>query len=219
MSAQNESGAERESVWGAMEAGADDAIALSAAGVARRERMMGEVSRAAGARRARRVMGRGVGVIALAGVVTAGIWMAMPRGAGSPGGRGEVVKTERGVGREAGREVVERPVGHEDLTAAGRGTSPVEATREGGGAASGDRRVVRVEIVASDPGIMARYAAGPTGRVASIDDDELIRLMNQMGKPTGIVRTAGKVMLTAEMEKKEGEPVSVGRDVNAAERG
>ncbi len=210
------SAGEEGTVWGAMEAGAEDAIALSAAGAARRERMIGDVGRAAGARRARRVAVRGVGVVALAGVVTVGIWMALPRRAGNggaAGGRGEVVMMSPGT--EVGREEVEKSLGHEALTAAKRGTSPAEP---GEGA---EGRVIRVEMVKDDPGIVARYAAaGSGGRVADIDDAELMRLMEEMGKPTGLVKTAGKVMLTAEMEKKrEGEPVSVGREGDGVLKG
>ncbi len=210
------SAGEEETVWGAMEAGAEDAVALSAAGAARRERMIGDVGRAAGARRARRVAVRGVGVVALAGVVTVGIWVALPRGAGRAGGRGEVVKIEPGAEKEIGRGGVEEHGEHEALTAAKRGTSPIETMGEGA-----EGRVIRVEMVKDDPGIVARYAAaGAGGGVADIDDAELMRLMEEMGKPTGLVKTAGKVMLTAEMEKKrEGEPVSVGREGDRVGRG
>lgn len=220
MNTANGSGTERESVWSAIEAGADDAVALSAAGAARRERMIGDVGRAAGAKRARRVVARGAGVIALAGAVTVGIWVALPRGAGKGAGLGEVVMTEPGVGEETARGGVERHGEHEALTAAvlrtaPSGTSPAEP---GEGA---EGRGIRIGVVKDDPGIVARYAAGGAGgRVADIDDVELMRLMEEMGKPTGIVKTNGKVMLTAEMEKKrEGEPVSVGREGDGVGRG
>lgn len=220
MSADSRNSAERESVWGAMDAGAADAIALSAAGAARRERMIGDVRRAAGAKRARRVAVRGVGVMMLAGVVTVGIWMALPRDAGKAGAGGEVVMTGPGTREETGRTGNEAHGGHESLAAGPRGPHQERGTSPTGPEEEAEGRGIRVEVVKHDPGIMARYAAGREGeRVAEIDDVELMRLMEEMGKPTGIVKTNGKVMLTAEMERREGKPLSAGREGDGVGRG
>jgi len=172
-----------------MDGAVEIADALSAAGAARRERMMGEVSRAAGARRARRTTVKAAGALVLLCAAGGAVWIAAT-GGNVGGGTREVADALPGRGAPVREMEVPAPEG----------------------------RVVRVRVVTNEPGIVARYAAAPVERVASMDDAELMRLMKEMGKPTGIVRTGGKVMLTAEMEKKEGEPVSA-RPARGAARG
>jgi hypothetical protein len=64
---------------------------------------------------------------------------------------------------------------------------------------------VRIELVATEPGIAERYAVRPTVRAERIGDEELLALLAAQGTPTGLVRTPAGVYLTADI----GEPEEV----------
>lgn len=49
---------------------------------------------------------------------------------------------------------------------------------------------VAFETVRNDPGVLARY---------QIDDDELLQLCREVGRPTGLIRMKDKLILTAEV--------------------
>lgn len=170
------SASERAGVWEAMDAPADDAIALSAAGAARRERMLADVSRAAGARRARRVVVRAAAVCVIACGVMAAAWVGTRGGATTGSVRGGAEIAGAGEHRAA----------------------PAAAVRE----EIAERSAIRVEVVSVDPRIIERYAAAAPN-VENVSDAELVRLMQEMGKPTGIVRTNGRVMLTADLHEED----------------
>lgn len=56
-----------------------------------------------------------------------------------------------------------------------------------------------VEMVRDDPGIVARVAARPAMEIRTIDDDELERLLEEAGRPSGLVRTGGRVYLASSL--------------------
>ena len=61
-------------------------------------------------------------------------------------------------------------------------------------------RHVRLEVVHDDPGILERYSVGggPLDRDVWIaDDDELLALLETAQRPAGLIRTGGRVILTA----------------------
>lgn len=60
-------------------------------------------------------------------------------------------------------------------------------------------------IVQDQPGIMERFAFEPTVVPAEtwIDDAELIELLRAAGKPSGVLRTEGRFMLTNPMVAEE----------------
>lgn len=82
----------------------------------------------------------------------------------------------------------------------------------------------RVQIVRTDPDVLARVTLPPsTGvlvrltvhdagapSIERIDDDELIHVFAEMGRPTGLVRSEGRVWLTAEVAF--GQPMPAGED-------
>ncbi|MFG0274777.1 MAG: hypothetical protein ACF8QF_06950 [Phycisphaerales bacterium] len=65
---------------------------------------------------------------------------------------------------------------------------------------------VRIELVATDPGIAERIAVRPTVRAERIGDDELLALLAEQGTPTGLVRTPAGVYLTADIGEPDDAP-------------
>lgn len=66
-----------------------------------------------------------------------------------------------------------------------------------------------IEVVRTDPGVLERLAATPESHgsvVERIGDDELMFALAAIGRPTGIVRTQGRVWLTAAVTDQELEP-------------
>jgi len=59
--------------------------------------------------------------------------------------------------------------------------------------------IARVEWIQTDPDILARYAVAPPPPPPDtyIDDDALLTLLAQAGRPTGLIRTQGRVILTS----------------------
>ena len=58
---------------------------------------------------------------------------------------------------------------------------------------------VRIEIVRDDPGILARLAppSPPVPPETWVDDDQLLSLLASAERSTGLIRTSGRVILTA----------------------
>lgn len=56
-----------------------------------------------------------------------------------------------------------------------------------------------IEFVRDDPGIIARVAVRLAPEIAIINDDELERLLEEAGQPSGTVRTGGRVYLASSM--------------------
>lgn len=52
-----------------------------------------------------------------------------------------------------------------------------------------------VQWIADDPRVMERAAIKPEALVQRIDDDELLRLLDEVGMPAGIVRIGGSFQL------------------------
>lgn len=58
----------------------------------------------------------------------------------------------------------------------------------------------RIEIVSTDAGVLDRLAwSAPSGasRIERISDEELIFVLAEMGRPAGLIRSQGRVWLTA----------------------
>lgn len=53
-----------------------------------------------------------------------------------------------------------------------------------------------IAIVRDDESILARVAATADRSVTTVDDDELLRLLASADRPTGLVRSGNRVMLT-----------------------
>lgn len=92
----------------------------------------------------------------------------------------------------------------------GSGThGPIATGTEG--TAKADRSSGMITLVRDDPGILDRVVVPRVAAVAVIDDDELALLLDEAGRPSGLVRTGGRVYLAADIGSgKE----SVDRSVN-----
>ena len=73
-------------------------------------------------------------------------------------------------------------------------------------APAGAPATVRIDLVATEPGIAERYAVHPTVRAERIGDEELLALLAAQGTPTGLVRTPAGVYLTADIGEPEEPP-------------
>lgn len=72
--------------------------------------------------------------------------------------------------------------------------------------AEGPRRAL-IEVVRTDAGICARLAAGGgIPRVTLIGDEELQSMLASMGRPTGLVKTAGRTVLASDVVAYERKP-------------
>jgi hypothetical protein len=67
---------------------------------------------------------------------------------------------------------------------------------------------MRIQIVHNDPGVLARSApaAKPLEREAVIDDEELLKLLHDLGRPSGLARVPGGVYLTSNLAPLPGRP-------------
>lgn len=84
--------------------------------------------------------------------------------------------------------------------AQGAGTSPAGLTM----------RYASLRVVETDQAILERNGEG--GRIVQIDDERLLDGLRALGRPTGLIRTRGTVVLTADIgvkpEPPEGSPSS-----------
>ena len=61
-----------------------------------------------------------------------------------------------------------------------------------------------LEVVRNDPRVIARATVRePLAADTWIDDDELLRLLRAAGRPTGLVRSGDRVILTATLERSD----------------
>jgi hypothetical protein len=63
-----------------------------------------------------------------------------------------------------------------------------------------------IEIVHTDPGVLDRYRLRTTLRVERVDDAGLIRALEEIDRPAGLVRIDGEVRLTAAVTDAELRP-------------
>lgn len=67
----------------------------------------------------------------------------------------------------------------------------------------------RIQIVQTEPGIVTRLSAATdsaASRIEQINDDELIFVLAEMGRPAGIIRTPNRTWLTAAVTDDELKP-------------
>ena len=60
-------------------------------------------------------------------------------------------------------------------------------------------------MVSTDPGVLQRYGARPTSAVQLIDDDALLAELTAIDRPTGLVRSGGRVWLTENVVDSDAE--------------
>ncbi|MCB9844585.1 MAG: hypothetical protein H6811_01165 [Phycisphaeraceae bacterium] len=156
----------------------NDAQGLSSDGRQRREEILAVMQRSArrGRLRRRAVDVGGVTLVVL--VVGLAVWAGA-----RPGGRGAAPKPpEVALGDPRSR-----------------GAEAVVAERGGGWASV-------IAVVSNDRGVASRLRSEVgDGEVARISDDELLRLLEESGRPAGIVRRDGQMELVP-APKVEGEP-------------
>jgi len=58
---------------------------------------------------------------------------------------------------------------------------------------------VSIEIVRTDPSVLQRFAARPTSRTVLLDDEALLDELAAMDRPAGLIRSGGRVWLTADV--------------------
>jgi hypothetical protein len=64
-----------------------------------------------------------------------------------------------------------------------------------------------VEHLGDDPGVLNRLrAAAPPSQTLPIDDDELLELLAQSGRPDGLIRLRGRVMLSSHLHGPAPQP-------------
>jgi hypothetical protein len=75
------------------------------------------------------------------------------------------------------------------------------APRQADDASPVPARSLRVVVVHNDPTILERSRISGNARpVVHIDDDELLHLLAEAGRPEGLIRAGGRVMLTSEVQ-------------------
>lgn len=173
----------------------DGGIGLSAAGEARRAEILRAAHGALRGRRRRRAAARAVAVAApVVAVVAAAAWLSLGRAGGGGGTAAPEV---------AGGAAVETPV-----NTAGAGTVPeVPATFIVRVPTARPARIVEVPTIT---GLADRLGDAGSAR-APIDyltDDELLEALRAMGRPTGLIRTQGRVVLTARVTGDEEDPAA-----------
>lgn len=143
---------------------------LSARGEARRGEILGLLYTAQRSRRRRRMAARGVLAVAPM-VLVAGLVMLMRAGPAAPSKAGPVA-----IAPPAPAPVV--PVAPESETP--------------------DAAPSRIQMVQTSPTLDRWLVSTPPPRPeVFIDDDQLLALMAEAGRPTGLIRTRGRVILTA----------------------
>ena len=63
---------------------------------------------------------------------------------------------------------------------------------------SGPRHSI-ITIVRTDPDILQRYVSHPTSKIKSISDETLLASLASIGRPTGLIRYDGRVMLAKDV--------------------
>lgn len=149
---------------------------LSSAGEARREEILGRLESAQAWRRRRRHAARAAAISAPILVLAIVVAQLRPHSAPTPG-----------------------PIADSNPAGPWSVPSTLEMTEQT--LAAAPRSAARIEMVATDPGILDRLALKTAAVPAEtyIGDDELMALMAEAGEPTGLIRARGRVILSADL--------------------
>lgn len=89
------------------------------------------------------------------------------------------------------------------LTVLGPGDVPFGRGRHAQVSTGGQHPRVTVSIVQTDPDVLKRLRAEPTGDVVLLDDRALVETLTALNRPAGVVRTPDGAWLTAPVTDEE----------------